>query len=310
MNGDGKVFCHNCGANAGNAKFCPECGTRIVSQEDPASRGSGTLTLRKYNARKMKDISADVYIDGAFLAVISHAESQSFTLPAGNHELLIHADGCVDALQHISIEPLENRLCVFSVDDVGIINIVQEGNPSRSAAYPKKLSFDFSSGGAAVAYAEQPEQMPVTRSNIAFLEETWSQESQASQEATATYAMPENTKFCKFCGSLIHEESVVCPNCGRQVEELRREEPRVVYQQTNSNNTYVDNRTTVTHSGKAKDKWVAFFLCLFLGYLGIHKFYEGKVGMGILYIFTFGLFGIGTLVDLISIVMKPNPYYV
>ena len=170
------MFCHNCGANAGNAKFCPECGTRIVSQEDPASRGSGTLTLRKYNARKMKDISADVYIDGAFLAVISHAESQSFTLPAGNHELLIHADGCVDALQHISIEPLENRLCVFSVDDVGIINIVQEGNPSRSAAYPKKLSFDFSSGGAAVAYAEQPEQMPVTRSNTAFLEETWSED--------------------------------------------------------------------------------------------------------------------------------------
>ena len=60
MNGDGVVFCHNCGANVGNAKFCPECGTRIVTQEEPASRGSGTLTLRKYNARKMKDISADI----------------------------------------------------------------------------------------------------------------------------------------------------------------------------------------------------------------------------------------------------------
>ena len=35
-----------------------------------------------------------------------------------------------------------------------------------------------------------------------------------------------------------------------------------------------------------------------------------KVGMGILYLFTFGLLGIGTLVDLIAIVMKPNPYYV
>ena len=32
--------------------------------------------------------------------------------------------------------------------------------------------------------------------------------------------------------------------------------------------------------------------------------------MGILYLFTFGLLGIGTLVDLIAIVMKPNPYYV
>lgn len=92
------MFCHNCGANAGNAKFCPECGTRIVTQEETVSRGSGILTLRKYNARRMKDISADIYIDGAFLSVISHGEGQSFTLPAGNHELLIHADGCVDAL--------------------------------------------------------------------------------------------------------------------------------------------------------------------------------------------------------------------
>ena len=59
-----------------------------------------------------------------------------------------------------------------------------------------------------------------------------------------------------------------------------------------------------------KDRVAAGLLGIFLGALGIHKFYEGKVGMGILYIFTFGLFGIGTLVDLISIVMKPNPYYV
>ena len=92
--------------------------------------------------------------------------------------------------------------------------------------------------------------------------------------------------------------------------QARRNQQQQQTQQSNSNNTYVDNRTTIAHGGKPKDKWVAFFLCLFLGYLGIHKFYEGKVGMGILYLFTFGLLGIGTLVDLIAIVLKPNPYYV
>lgn len=40
---------------------------------------------------------------------------------------------------------------------------------------------------------------------------------------------------------------------------------------------------------------------MFLGYFGVHKFYEGKIGMGILYIFTFGLFGIGTYIDLIKL---------
>lgn len=53
-----------------------------------------------------------------------------------------------------------------------------------------------------------------------------------------------------------------------------------------------------------------FVLCLLLGYFGAHKFYEGKVGMGVLYLFTLGLFGIGWFVDLIVLLTKPNPYYV
>ena len=58
----------------------------------------------------------------------------------------------------------------------------------------------------------------------------------------------------------------------------------------------------------AKSKWVAFFLCLFLGYLGIHKFYEGRVLLGIVYLCTGGIFGIGVFIDLIILLFKPNPY--
>ena len=59
-----------------------------------------------------------------------------------------------------------------------------------------------------------------------------------------------------------------------------------------------------------KNKWVSFLLCLFLGPLGIHKFYEGKVLLGLLYLLTGGLFGIGWVVDCIALFFKPNPYYV
>ena len=58
-----------------------------------------------------------------------------------------------------------------------------------------------------------------------------------------------------------------------------------------------------------KNKWVSFFLCLFLGYLGAHKFYEGRILLGILYAFTGGLFGVGMLIDLVVLFFKPNPYY-
>ncbi len=43
-------------------------------------------------------------------------------------------------------------------------------------------------------------------------------------------------------------------------------------------------------------------LCFFLGMLGIHRFYVGKVGTGILQILTFGGLGIWVMVDFIMIV--------
>ena len=42
---------------------------------------------------------------------------------------------------------------------------------------------------------------------------------------------------------------------------------------------------------------VELCLCLLLGWLGAHKFYAGKIGMGILYLCTFGLLGIGWIID-------------
>lgn len=63
-------------------------------------------------------------------------------------------------------------------------------------------------------------------------------------------------------------------------------------------------------NGRMKNKWVALLLCIFLGLLGAHKFYEGKIGMGILYLLTGGLFCIGWIIDIIAILGKPNPYYV
>lgn len=59
----------------------------------------------------------------------------------------------------------------------------------------------------------------------------------------------------------------------------------------------------------AKSKWISFFLCLFFGIFGAHKFYEGRILLGILYIFTVGIFGFGVVIDLILLIFKPNPYY-
>lgn len=123
-------------------------------------------------------------------------------------------------------------------------------------------------------------------------------------------ALQKGAKYCQHCGEAIDEECVVCPKCGKQVADLKQ--PNIVINNTNQNQNVNTNtvRVAAVPFGKRCNKWTAFFLCLFLGYFGAHKFYEGKTGMGILYIFTIGLFGIGWIVDLITILCKPNPYYV
>lgn len=54
-----------------------------------------------------------------------------------------------------------------------------------------------------------------------------------------------------------------------------------------------------------KSQLVALLLCIFLGGLGIHRFYLGYTGMGLLYLFTAGLAGIGWVIDIILLII-PN----
>ena len=119
-------------------------------------------------------------------------------------------------------------------------------------------------------------------------------------------------KFYKHCGGRIPEDAVLCTLCGRQVEDINKgsinAQPQIIINNDNINTN--TNNVNAGGRGREKNKWVALLLCIFLGFVGGHKFYEGKVGMGILYLFTAGLFGIGVLIDFITLLFKPNPYYI
>ena len=54
---------------------------------------------------------------------------------------------------------------------------------------------------------------------------------------------------------------------------------------------------------------IVFLMSVFFGVIGAHKFYEGRILLGIVYIFTGGICGIGVIIDLIRLLFKPNPYY-
>lgn len=127
-------------------------------------------------------------------------------------------------------------------------------------------------------------------------------------------------RFCPKCGAEIMDPKVTtCDKCGAYVplmEEKKSDKPEKSEQPTiviHNDNTNVNNNVNQVNAmlaAHAKNKWIAFFLCMFLGFFGAHKFYEGKIGMGVLYLLTFGLFGFGWIIDTIALLFKPNPYYV
>lgn len=84
--------------------------------------------------------------------------------------------------------------------------------------------------------------------------------------------------YCRGCGKQLHESAPVCPACGAP--------------QTSAS----------AFSASKKRILPAALLCFFLGFLGVHRFYVGKVGTGILQLLTLGGLGIWALIDFVLIV--------
>ncbi len=112
----------------------------------------------------------------------------------------------------------------------------------------------------------------------------------------------QETKFCSECGKKIAKRAVVCPHCGCRLEEGGSRQNIVINNQNN-------NVGAGAYMGDLKNKWIALALWFFLGFLGAHKFYEGKILMGIFYIFTVGFFGIGLFIDFWALLFKPTLYH-
>lgn len=74
---------------------------------------------------------------------------------------------------------------------------------------------------------------------------------------------------------------------------------RIGFERMNKKELQMTRMYVVNTSDKSKT--TALLLCIFLGFFGAHQFYVGKIGKGLLYLFTAGIFGIGWIVDIFRI---------
>lgn len=52
-----------------------------------------------------------------------------------------------------------------------------------------------------------------------------------------------------------------------------------------------------------KNKDTALLLCIFGGWFGLHQYYVGKIGKGLIYTFTFGFCMVGWILDIFRILL-------
>ncbi len=110
--------------------------------------------------------------------------------------------------------------------------------------------------------------------------------------------------FCKDCLVEVKGRMYCKEDLGNVLDEAKQNSsaaPNITI--TNANNNNNNNINGGFVGGPRKSKMVALILCIigFFGFAGIHRMYVGKAGSGVLHFLTYGLCGIGTIIDLIAI---------
>lgn len=111
-------------------------------------------------------------------------------------------------------------------------------------------------------------------------------------------------KFCEYCGSELPKsapDQVVNDNSQTVINNYYYGGTPVGTQ------TVINSANSQNVSSLGTNRTVMIILTVFFGYLGIQYFLTNRIGMGLLYLFTFGLCGVGYVVDIVRVATGTFP---
>lgn len=116
--------------------------------------------------------------------------------------------------------------------------------------------------------------------------------------------------FCKECLVEVKGRMYCKDDLGNVLDEAKQSSAGAVPTINISNSNESSNTNANMNLNGAyglpprKSKMTALILCIlgFFGLAGLHRMYVGKVGSGVVHLFTYGICGVGTVLDLIAIV--------
>lgn len=94
--------------------------------------------------------------------------------------------------------------------------------------------------------------------------------------------------FCRDCGKEISDNAAICIHCG-------------VATTATTATTVSDLNLSDGSSVSPLSKTTLLLLCVFVGSFGVHRFYAGKIGTGVLMLLTLGCCGVLTFIDFVMI---------